>query len=205
MLTLLDPIHKVTIIPRGMALGLTQTLPMEDQLTLSKAKAENMISFLMGGSIAESLVLGQKTTGAGNDIERATELARKMVCEWGMSDVIGPVAIGKKEESIFLGREFHQTRELSQKTAELVDNEIHTIITRNYDRGVEILTQNIDKLHRLAQALLERESLDREEIDLVLDGKALPPLPALAPAASEKRDDSSKEGFLPLKPKTEVA
>ena len=108
-----------------MALGLTQTLPVEDQLTLSKEKAENMISFLMGGCIAESIVLGQQTTGAGNDIERATELARRMVCEWGMSDAIGPVAIGKKEESIFLGREFHQSTRISQKTAELVDSEIH--------------------------------------------------------------------------------
>src|SRR5262249_53870290 len=121
-LTGLDPIHKVTIIPRGMALGVTQTLPVEDQLTLSKEKAENMISFMMGGRIAELVILGQQTTGAGNDIERATDLARKMVCEWGMSDAIGPVAVGRKEENVFLGREWHQSRELSQKTAEAVDS-----------------------------------------------------------------------------------
>ncbi len=189
----LDPVHKVTIIPRGMALGLTQTLPIEDQLTLSKAKAENMISFLMGGCIAESIVLGQQTTGAGNDLERASELARRMVCEWGMSEAIGPVTIGKKEESIFLGREIHQAREISQKTAETVDAEVRRIITLNYDRAVAILRGNIEILHRMAAALLERESLDRHEIDLLIKGEALPAIlltetggpatPQVAPAA----------------------
>lgn len=171
----LDPIHKVSIIPRGMALGITQTLPTEDRLTLSKEKAENMIAFLMGGCIAESLILGQQTTGAGNDIERATELARKMVCEWGMSEAIGPVAIAKKEENIFLGREFHNGREVSQKTAELVDSEIHRIITTNYNRAVQILKANTETLHRMAAALLERESLDGPEVDMVIAGKPLPP------------------------------
>jgi cell division protease FtsH len=172
----LDPIHKVTIIPRGMALGLTQTLPTEDQMTLSKTKAENMISFLMGGALAEQLILGQKTTGAGNDIERATDLARRMVCEWGMSDAIGPMAIGKKEENVFLGREFHQTTgSVSQKLAELVDGEVRSLLLTNYDRGMKILKDNAHILHTMAEALLERETLDREEIELLCQGKALPP------------------------------
>jgi cell division protease FtsH len=171
----LDPIHKVTIIPRGMALGITQTLPTEDRLTLSKAKAENIIAFLMGGCIAESLVLGQQTTGAGNDIERATDLARKMVCEWGMSEAIGPVTIAKKEENIFLGREFHQSREVSGRTYEIVDSEIHRIITTNYNRAMQLLKSHTDVLHRMAAALLERESLDKNEIDKIIEGKPLAP------------------------------
>lgn len=202
----LDPIHKVTIIPRGMALGVTQTLPQEDQLTLSKTKAENMISFLMGGGIAESIVLGQQTTGASNDIERATDLARKMVCEWGMSDAIGPVAIGKKEQDIFLGREMHQTSQLSQKTAEVVDAEIRRFIMKNYERGVEILQTHIDLLHRMAQALLERETIDSVEIELLIEGKTLPALelvPTDSSAASVGNLSEKALGF--VKPKTEVA
>lgn len=184
----LDPVHKVTIIPRGRALGITQTLPDEDRLTLSKDKAENMISFLMGGHIAEWLVLKQRTTGAGDDIDKATNLARRMVCEWGMSDAIGPMAVGKKEGSIFLGREIHEARDISQKTAELVDNEVHAIISDNYQRGVKILTEKLDVLHRMAEALLERETLDREEITLVMEGKALPPFePQVAP--TQKPDE----------------
>ncbi len=171
----LDPVHKVTIIPRGMALGLTQTLPNEDQMTLSKSKAENMIAFLMGGALAEQLILGQKTTGAGNDIERATDLARRMVCEWGMSDAIGPMAIGKKEGDVFLGREFHQASGgVSQKLAELVDGEIRSFILVNYEKGMKILQDNISVLHAMAEALLERETLDREEIELLCQGKPLP-------------------------------
>jgi len=188
----LDPIHKVTIIPRGMALGLTQTLPLEDQLTLSKEKAENMIAFLMGGAIAESIILGQKTTGASNDIERATDLARKMVCEWGMSDAIGPMAIHKKEENIFLGRELHQSSNVSQKTAELVDHEMRTLILKNYNRGVEILKSKIDVLHAMTEALLERETLDKHEIQALLEGKKLAP---------EQKTDT----FPPIGAKVEVA
>ncbi|MBY0370694.1 ATP-dependent zinc metalloprotease FtsH [bacterium] len=173
----LDPIHKVTIIPRGMALGLTQTLPKEDQLTLSKEKAQNMIAFLMGGAIAEEIILGQKTTGASNDIERATDLARRMVCEWGMSDIIGPMAIGKKEENVFLGREFHQgSSNISQKLAEQVDAEIHKFIVSNYERGTEILKEKLSVLHAMSEALLERETLDKDEIELLCQGKVLPPV-----------------------------
>jgi cell division protease FtsH len=191
----LDSIHKVTIIPRGMALGLTQTLPNEDQMTLSKTKAENMISFMMGGGLAELIILGQQTTGASNDIERATELARKMVCEWGMSEAIGPVAIGKKEESIFLGREMHQGRDLSQKTAELVDSEIHRFITKNYERARELLEANVATLHRMSAALLEREVLDNLEIDLIMANKPLPALPPVEVLVADtaKRDEPTPE------------
>ncbi len=188
MLKGLDPIHKVTVIPRGMALGLTQTLPKEDQLTLSKERAENMIAFLMGGAIAEQLILGQKTTGAGNDIERATDLARRMVCEWGMSDAIGPMAIGKKGGDIFLGREFHQANDgISQKLAETVDTEMRSFITKNYDRGMKILKDNIDLLHRMSEALLDRETIDAADIELLIEGKTLPPLEKPAGVAGEKK------------------
>ncbi len=203
----LDPVHKVTIIPRGMALGLTQTLPLEDQLNLSKEKAENMISFLMGGCLAESIVLGQQTTGASNDIERASDLARRMVCEWGMSDAIGPVAIGKKEQDIFLGREIHQNSTVSQKTAELVDSEIRRIITTHYNRAKDILEKKVDTLHRMAAALLERESLDKDEIDLVMAGKALPPFqaPTAPPSGNSPENKVSEIAMGLTKPKTEVA
>ncbi len=164
----LDPIHKVTIIPRGMALGLTQTLPDEDKLTLSRKTAENMIAFLMGGYLAESIYLGQKTTGASNDIERATELARKMVCEWGMSEAVGPMAVGKKEENVFLGREWHQGRPLSQKLLELADDEVNRFITVNHNRALEILKQQSALVHALSAALLEKETLDKPAIDLLV-------------------------------------
>ncbi len=166
-----DPIHKVTIIPRGRALGLTQTLPKEDRLSLDKVKAENMISFLMGGRIAEELVLDQKTTGAGNDIERATEIARKMVCEWGMSDVLGPLSYGAKEGEIFLGRDMTQSRDFSEQTAQVIDREIRTIVVRNYDRARKILEERLATLHALAGALLEFETLTGDEVDTILRGE----------------------------------
>ncbi len=168
-----DPIHKVTIIPRGMALGVTQTLPMEDRVSLTKDRAENSIAFLMGGRLAEELVLNQKTTGAGNDIERATELARRMVCEWGMSDVLGPLSFGKKEEAIFLGREISQHRDYSEQTAQTIDREVRDIVERNYQRAREILTQKLDILHSLAKALLEYETIDGEEVDRIVRGEKI--------------------------------
>src|SRR5262249_52491040 len=139
-----------------------------------------------------------------NDIERATELARKMVCEWGMSDLIGPMAIGKKEENIFLGREIHQNSTISQKTAETVDAEVHRIITKNYDRAKLLLQEKVETLHTLAQALLEREVLDREEIELVMQGK---PLPAPAPATAPEEPKAVESVTLPglAKPNTNVA
>jgi cell division protease FtsH len=170
-----DPIHKVTIIPRGFALGVTQTLPNEDRLSYTKERAENMIAFLMGGRIAEEIIFGHKTTGAGNDIERATDLARRMICEWGMSDKLGPVTFGKKEEQVFLGREMGHTREFSEATAQLIDTEVREIVEKNYRRARELLTSNIDILHAMSQALLDHETLDKDEIDLLMKRVKLPP------------------------------
>jgi cell division protease FtsH len=168
-----DPIHKVTIIPRGMALGVTQTLPNEDRVSMDKVKAENMIAFLMGGRVAEELVFNQKTTGAGNDIERATDVARKMVCEWGMSDVLGPLTFGKKEEQIFLGREISQHRDYSEQTAQTIDREVRDLVERNYHRAKEILQEKIAALHRIAEALLEFETIDGAEVDQLIRGERL--------------------------------
>ncbi len=168
-----DPIHKVTIIPRGMALGVTQTLPREDRVSMDKVKAENMIAFLMGGRVAEEAVFNQKTTGAGNDIERATEVARRMVCEWGMSDVLGPLTFGKKEEAIFLGREISQHRDYSEQTAQTIDREVRDIVERNYQRAKQLIAENIAALHRIAEALLEFETIDGEEVDKLIRGEKL--------------------------------
>ncbi len=168
-----DPIHKVTIIPRGMALGVTQTLPREDRVSMDKVKAENMIAFLMGGRVAEEAVFNQKTTGAGNDIERATEVARRMVCEWGMSDILGPLTFGKKEEAIFLGREISQHRDYSEQTAQTIDREVRDIVERNYQRARQLVAENIAALHRIAEALLEYETIDGEEVDRLIRGEKI--------------------------------
>ncbi|MBF0492912.1 MAG: ATP-dependent zinc metalloprotease FtsH [Deltaproteobacteria bacterium] len=170
-----DPIHKVTIIPRGMALGLTQQLPVGEKFTQSKEQTENDISILMGGRCAEELVLGQVTTGAGNDIERATDLARRMVCEWGMSEKLGPLTFGKKEEQIFLGREISKHQDYSEQTALEIDQEVKTIVLKNYDRSKHLLSINREKLEHLAEALLEYETLDSDQIDRVIAGEKLPP------------------------------
>ncbi len=170
-----DPIHKVTIIPRGRALGITQQLPAEDKHTLSKEYILNKIAIFMGGRAAEELVLHTQTTGAGNDLEMATEWARKMVCDFGMSEKIGPLTFGKREEHIFLGREIAQPKDYSEKTAVDIDTEIKAIVLDNYERAKCIILQHMEKLHRLATALLEKEALAGEEIDEVLGLKpALP-------------------------------
>jgi cell division protease FtsH len=171
-----DPIHKVTIIPRGMALGLTQQLPMDEKHTYPKIYLNNNIAILMGGRVAEELVLHDMTTGAGNDLERATELARRMVCNWGMSEKLGPLTYGKKEEMIFLGREIAQHRDYSEDTAVKIDDEVTSIVTENYARVKQLLTDNISTLHRLAEMLLERESLDTDDIDKIVNGEQLEPL-----------------------------
>jgi cell division protease FtsH len=165
-----DPIHKVTIIPRGRALGLTQQLPIDDRHTYKKEYLLAQISILMGGRVAEEIVLGSITTGAGNDIERATALARKMVCEWGMSK-LGPLSYGKKDEEIFLGKELVKHKDYSEKTAVAIDNEIKNIVFDCYNITKSILEENIDKLHTLANALLEKETLSGEEIDEMIFGK----------------------------------
>ncbi|UCC66964.1 MAG: ATP-dependent zinc metalloprotease FtsH [Deltaproteobacteria bacterium] len=167
-----DPIHKVSIIPRGLSLGLTQQLPFDEKHIYSKDYLITNITTLMGGRAAEELVLHRFTTGAGNDIEKATELARKMVCEWGMSDSLGPLAFGQKDEQIFLGREIAQHRDYSETTAQEIDREVKRIVMECYERAKEILTKDIDMLHKLAQTLLERESLTGDEIDQVIHGAA---------------------------------
>ena len=184
-----DPIHKVTIIPRGRALGLTQQLPIDERYTYPRVYLLNEIAILMGGRAAEETALGHMTTGAGNDIERATELARKMVCEWGMSDALGPLAFGKKEEQIFLGREIAQHRDYSESTAIEIDREVRRMVTENYDRAKSLLKEHFHVLKALAEDLLERETLDSAQIDEVITRASTQPAagvsseePAPAPA-----------------------
>jgi len=168
-----DPLHKVTIIPRGRALGLTQQLPTDDKYNYSKEYLIDRITILLGGRAAEEIVLQQRTTGAGDDLEKATEMARKMVCEWGMSDKMGPLTFGKSEEHIFLGREMSRAKDYSEDTAILIDSEIKRIVTECAARARQMIETNLEKLHTLARALLERESLDGEEIGRLL---RVPPL-----------------------------
>ena len=160
-----DPIHKVTIIPRGMALGLTQQLPIDEKHTYAKEYLLNNLVILFGGRVAEELVLNHMTTGAGNDIEKATDLARRMVCEWGMSEKLGPMTFGKKEEEIFLGRDFTQKVDYSESTAIEIDAEVRRIIQDSYYKAKDLLKTNIRLLHKVAETLLEREVLDGTEID----------------------------------------
>lgn len=174
-----DPIHKVTIIPRGRALGMTQQLPIDEKHNYAKEYLLNQIAIMMGGRVAEELVFGQITTGAGNDIERATDLARKMVCEWGMSEKLGPLTFGKREEMIFLGREIAQHKDYSEQTAVEIDREVKGIVMTNYDKAKALLIERMGILHALAKALLETESLDGPQIDAIMKRAAAPsPAPA---------------------------
>jgi cell division protease FtsH len=170
-----DPLHKVSIIPRGMALGVTMQLPTDDKHNYSKVYCEDQLAILMGGRIAEEIYLNQMTTGASNDIERASEMARKMVCEWGMSE-LGPLSFGKKEEQIFLGREISQHRDYSEETAIRIDEEVKRIISTAYSRARVIIEQQSNSLVRVAEMLLERESLDGAEVRTIMDGGELPPI-----------------------------
>ena len=163
-----DPLHKVTIIPRGRALGLTQQLPEDDRHTYSKDYLSDNIAILMGGRVAEELVFNQLTTGASNDIERATHLARRMVCEWGMSKELGPLSFGRKDEQVFLGRDIVQHRDYSEHTAISIDKEVRGIVEDNYQRAKAILTEHVDLLARIAQTLLEKETLDLKDLDLII-------------------------------------
>ena len=183
-----DPVHKVTIIPRGMALGLTMQLPIDDKHTYTKEHLEAMLTVLMGGRSAEEIFLGHITTGAGNDIERATEIARNMVCEWGMSG-LGPLAFGKKEEAIFLGREIAQHRDYSEDTAIQIDKEVKRIVNLCYERAKSTLNSNRDTLDRIAQALLVREVLDANEVKLLIEGKTLPDKPRTPPPQAAPSTD----------------
>jgi cell division protease FtsH len=175
-----DPVHKVTIIPRGMALGLTMQLPTDDKHSYTKEHLEGMLAVLMGGRTAEEMFLGHITTGAGNDIERATDIARNMVCEWGMSE-LGPLAFGKKEEAIFLGREIAQHRDFSEATAVDIDKEVKRIVSIAYESAKNIQNTHRDILERIAQGLLEREVLDANEVRLLIEGKPLPEKPRTPP------------------------
>ena len=197
-----DPLHKVTIIPRGMALGVTVYLPEEDQHTVTKEYLETRLSMMMGGRCAEEIFLQKMTTGAGNDIERSTELARRMVCEYGMS-TLGPMTFGKKEQEVFLGRDIGQSRDFSDDTAKQIDAEIRRFVDEAYRSAYELLDKNHDIMHRMATALLERETLDAAEIKLIIAGHDLPPMKsALASADGDgdvqkvlKPESSRKTGF----------
>ena len=179
-----DPVHKVTIIPRGMALGVTQQVPMDDRHTWSREYIHNRLAIMFGGRVAEELTSGQITTGAGDDIEKATDLARRMVCEWGMSENLGPMTFGKKEEQIFLGRDFTQTKDYSEQTAIEIDGEVRRILRDAYERAKRLLRSNLEILHRMATVLLEKEVLDGPEIDELVrsfgasNGTATAPQPA---------------------------
>jgi len=177
-----DPIHKVSIIPRGMALGITQQLPIDERHTYSQVYLQNNITILMGGRVAEELVHGELTTGAGNDIERATSLARKMVCEWGMSEKLGPVTFGQKQESIFLGRDITRHQDYSEATSRDIDQEVRGIVLAAYERAKTLLQTHIDVLHGVAKTLLEKEVVDGAEILRIIQGGNSPESPADAPA-----------------------
>ncbi len=163
-----DPIHKVTIIPRGRALGITQQLPLDDRHTYPKDYLVATLSVLLGGRAAEELIFNQYTTGAGNDLERATELARKMVCNWGMSEELGPITFGKRDEHIFLGREISQPKDFSEETAKTIDTAIKNLVVGSYERARNLLTSHRAELQALARALLEKETLDGQEIGALL-------------------------------------
>jgi len=178
-----DPLHKVTIIPRGMALGMTVYLP-EDRYNVTRDYLVTHLESLFGGRCAEEIFLDQMSTGAGNDLERATDLARKMVCEWGMSK-LGPLTFGKKEEQIFLGREIAQHRDFSEETARQIDAEVRRIVDESYKKAYAVLEANKDVMHRIAAALLERETIDAIEVQMLIEGKTLPPLKSVLSTPSD--------------------
>ena len=199
----LDPVHKVTIVPRGRALGITASLPEEDRHSYTKEWMEGQLAMLFGGRVAEEMIFGPAdvTTGAGNDIERATSMARRMVTTFGMSEVIGLVAIGDSEQEVFLGRELVQRRAVSEHTAQLVDQEVKRILDVAQERAREVLTENRELLEKIAAALLERETLDGDEIELLNQGETLPPLPPIeevAPTVAEDRPPERDRAQLPL-------
>ncbi|HEY2497652.1 MAG TPA: ATP-dependent zinc metalloprotease FtsH [Candidatus Angelobacter sp.] len=189
-----DPLHKVTIIPRGMALGVTMQLPETDKHNYTLDYLNTQIAVMMGGRLAEEIFLNQMSTGAGNDIERATEMSRKMVCEWGMSS-LGPLTFGKKEEQIFLGRELSQHRDFSEETAREIDSEVRRLVNTGYEKAKSVILENRDAMVRIALALLEREVLDANELKLILEGKQLP-----ARVIPAKGDDGGVQQVLKPEP-----
>ena len=189
----MDPVHKVSIIPRGRSLGLTQTLPIDDRHTHSQAYLENILAFMMGGRAAELIQFEEMTTGAGNDIERATAIAHKMVCEYGMSEKLGPMSFGKREEMVFLGKEITQQKDYSEKTAQQIDEEIHRIVTVAHERAKEILEKNRDSFERVAITLLEYETIDGGELTDLIEGRTLerkPPEKKMKSFEEKERSDA---------------
>jgi cell division protease FtsH len=198
-----DPVHKVTIIPRGMALGVTMQLPMDDKHNYSRDYLMDQLAILLGGRIAEEITNGKLTTGAGNDLERVTDLSRKMVCEWGMSEAMGPLTFGKKEEQIFLGREIGQAHDYSQDTAIRIDQEVKKFVMDNYDRARKVLTENKDALLKIADELLAREVLDADQVLRLARGEALAePLPTPRSPEEPRRESPERPGIVPALGKT---
>jgi cell division protease FtsH len=203
MLPHADPIHKVTIIPRGMALGLTQQLPMDEKHNYSREYLEDQIAILLGGRIAEEITIGSITTGAGNDLERATDLARRMVCEWGMSDAMGPLTFGKKEEQIFLGREIAQHQDYSEDTALKIDQEVKRFVTDNYSRAQQLLVKHKQRVLEMAEALLSRETLDADQVRRLAAGQPIDD-PSAAPAPTTPAPPSDARGRAKERPAASI-
>ncbi|SME92809.1 ATP-dependent zinc metalloprotease FtsH [Desulfovibrio gilichinskyi] len=203
-----DPVHKVTIIPRGRALGVTQQLPVDDRHNYSKRYLEDTLVMLLGGRVAEELILNQMTTGASNDIERATKMARSMVCQWGMSDKLGPMTFGETNDQVFLGKEFGHSKDFSEDTSRLIDSEVRRIIDTAHEQAKTLLGENKDSLHKLAAALLERETISGDEIDTLINGGKLPPLEkvtstAKPSTAAKAYASTAKTGYTPVEEKAE--
>ncbi|WP_291327719.1 ATP-dependent zinc metalloprotease FtsH [Desulfovibrio sp. UCD-KL4C] len=203
-----DPVHKVTIIPRGRALGVTQQLPVDDRHNYSKRYLEDTLVMLLGGRVAEELILNQMTTGASNDIERATKMARSMVCQWGMSDKLGPMTFGETNDQVFLGKEFGHSKDFSEDTSRLIDSEVRRIIDTAHEQAKTLLSENKDSLHKLAAALLERETISGDEIDTLISGGDLPPLEKVASTAkpstaAKAYASTAKTGYTPVEEKAE--
>ncbi|HET7583435.1 MAG TPA: ATP-dependent zinc metalloprotease FtsH, partial [Gemmatimonadaceae bacterium] len=204
-----DPLHKVTIVPRGRALGLAYTLPTEDRYSMTRQQLEAILVMTYGGRVAEEIIFGHEhvTTGAANDIQKATGLARRYVSQWGLSDAIGPVLVGENEQEVFLGRELGHRREVSEKTAQLVDAEVTRLLNDSYQRARTTLEENIDLLHAIAAGLLDRETLTAEDIQILMRGESLPPrsTPSPAPAATPAPAAHARPAKPPLLGGPEVA
>jgi cell division protease FtsH len=198
-----DPLHKVTIVPRGRALGLAFTLPEDDRVSITRQQLEAALVMTYGGRTAEELVFGydRVTTGASSDIQKATGIARRYVTQWGLSDAIGPILVGDNEQELFLGREIQHRREVSEQTAQLVDAEVKRVITAAYDRAKQVLSENLDLLHTIAAALLDRETLTREDILVIARGETLPPLSrGTGPASVKPPEPAPKPVLEPRRP-----
>jgi cell division protease FtsH len=188
-----DPVHKVTIIPRGMALGATQTLPVEDRLNYTRDQLFAIIRYAMGGRAAEDIVFDHFSTGASNDLETATSWARRMICEYGMSDKLGPVSYGEQNSDVFLGRDMLARHNFSEKKAEEIDNEVRSILAGLYEEAKQILLENRDKLDCIAEALLERETLDGKDLEVLMAGNLLPTLPVFPDGGTEVASKPKKD------------